>query len=69
MTKELRRVEIASVDRDAIEKDNAFPKAYAFYINLFDKPESLWSGLLKTNLSTPFTLWKGRQKLSEINYA
>jgi len=42
MAKELKRVEIVSVDKDTVEKDSAFPKAYAFYINLSDKPDTLW---------------------------
>ena len=42
MAEELKRVEIVGADRDTVEKDSAFPEAYAFYINLSDKPDPLW---------------------------
>jgi predicted RNA-binding protein with PIN domain len=42
MDRKSKFIEIVSVDRDTVEKDEAFPEAYAFYINLSDKPDSLW---------------------------
>lgn len=42
MAKELKRVEIVSVDTETVEKDDAFPKAYAFYIKLSGDPEHMW---------------------------
>jgi len=37
-----KRIEITEVDKFTVEKDEAFPEAYAFYIKLSDKPDPLW---------------------------
>ena len=42
MAEKIKPVEIIGVDAETVEKDDAFPKAYAFYINLSEKPEDIW---------------------------
>ena len=46
MTERSRPVEIIGVDTDTVEKDTTFPKAYAFYIQLSGKPDSVWERYL-----------------------
>ncbi len=42
MAKKSKPVEIIDVDTDTVEKDYAFPDAYAFYVQLSDEPDPLW---------------------------
>lgn len=42
MAEKLKPVEIIGVDTETVEKDEAFPEAYAFYIKLSGEPEPLW---------------------------
>ena len=42
LAKELKCVGNVNVDKETVEKYEAFPEAYAFYINLSDKPDPLW---------------------------
>ncbi len=46
MTKKSKPVEIIGVDDDTVEKDNAFPEAYAFYVQLSDEPGPVWERFL-----------------------
>jgi len=46
MTEKSKPVEIIGVDSETVEKDGAFPEAYAFYIKLSDKPDPLWEKYL-----------------------
>ncbi len=46
MTEKSKLVEIIGVDSETVEKDTAFPEAYAFYIKLSDKPDPLWEKYL-----------------------
>ena len=46
MTEKSKLVEIIGVDSETVEKDGAFPEAYAFYIKLSDKPDPLWEKYL-----------------------
>ena len=46
MTEKSKLVEIIGVDSETVEKDTAFPEAYAFYIKLADKPDPLWEKYL-----------------------
>ena len=46
MTEKSKPVEIIGVDSETVEKDTAFPEAYAFYIKLSDKPDPLWEKYL-----------------------
>ena len=46
MTEKSKLVEIISVDSETVERDGAFPEAYAFYIKLSDKPDPLWEKYL-----------------------
>ncbi len=39
-------VEIIGVDTETVEKDVAFPEAYAFYIKLSNGPDSVWEKYL-----------------------
>lgn len=39
-------VEIIEVDTDTVEKDVAFPEAYAFYIRLSNAPDPVWEKYL-----------------------
>jgi hypothetical protein len=39
-------VEIIGVDADTLEKDETFPEAYAFYIELSDEPDNVWRSYL-----------------------
>jgi len=36
-------IKIAGVDKETVEKDYSFPKAYAFYIKLSRKPSLVWT--------------------------
>ena len=46
MAEKSKPVEIIGVDSETVEKDGAFPEAYAFYIKLSDKPDPLWEKYL-----------------------
>ncbi len=46
MAEKSKLVEIIGVDSETVEKDGAFPEAYAFYIKLSDKPDPLWEKYL-----------------------
>ena len=46
MAEKSKLVEIIGVDSETVEKDTAFPEAYAFYIKLSDKPDPLWEKYL-----------------------
>ena len=46
MAEKSKLVEIIGVDSETVEKDGAFPEAYAFYIKLSDKPDPLWERYL-----------------------
>ena len=46
MAEKSKPVEIIGVDSETVEKDTAFPEAYAFYIKLSDKPDPLWEKYL-----------------------
>ncbi len=46
MAEKSKTVEIIGVDSETVEKDGAFPEAYAFYIKLSDKPDYLWEKYL-----------------------
>ena len=46
MAKKSKSVEIIGVDDDTVEKDGAFPEAYAFYVQLSDEPDPVWERYL-----------------------
>ncbi len=46
MAEKSKLIEIIGVDSETVEKDTAFPEAYAFYIKLSDKPDPLWGKYL-----------------------
>jgi len=46
MAEKSKLIEIIGVDSETVEKDGAFPEAYAFYIKLSDKPDPLWERYL-----------------------
>ena len=46
MFEKSKPVEIIGVDSETLEKDWAFPEAYAFYIRLSDEPDTLWQRYL-----------------------
>ncbi len=46
MFEKSKPVEIIGVDSETLEKDLAFPEAYAFYIRLSDEPDALWQRYL-----------------------
>jgi len=46
MAEKSKLIEIIGVDSETVEKDEAFPEAYAFYIKLSDKPDPLWERYL-----------------------
>ncbi len=37
-----RKIDIAGVDADSVEKDDSFPAALAFQIKLSDVPDNIW---------------------------
>ena len=46
MADKSKPIEIISVDTETVEKNTAFPEAYAFYIKLSAEPDALWQGYL-----------------------
>ena len=44
-----------AVDSDRVEKDDSFSKAYAFYVDLSETPEPIWTELFMTRYETTFT--------------
>ncbi len=46
MAEKSKLIEIIGVNSETVEKDSAFPEAYAFYIQLSDKPDPLWERYL-----------------------
>ena len=46
MATKSKPVEIIDIDTDTVEKDDAFPDAYAFYIQLSDEPDPVWERYL-----------------------
>ena len=47
MANKSKPVEVIGVDTETVEKADIFPKAYAFYIKLSDKPDTLWEKYLR----------------------
>jgi hypothetical protein len=46
VSRKSKPVEIIGADIDTLEKDSAFPDAYAFYIRLSDEPDPIWQRYL-----------------------
>ena len=46
MERKLKPVEIIGTDVESLEKDSAFPDAYAFYIQLSEEPDLMWQKYL-----------------------
>jgi len=46
MTADFKSIEIVSVEAEALEKDESFPEAYAFYIKLSGEPDTVWRSYL-----------------------
>ena len=42
MARKTKPIGIIEINTDIVEKDRAFENAYAFFITLSDKPDSLW---------------------------
>jgi hypothetical protein len=54
----VEKVTIKAVDLDRVEKDDSFPKAYAFYIALSETPEPIWVELFMSRYESTFTSLK-----------
>jgi hypothetical protein len=50
----IEKVTIQAIDLDRIEKDDAFPKAYAFYIILSGTPHPIWVELFMSRYESGF---------------
>ena len=50
----VQKVLIQAVDTDRIEKDDSFPKAYAFYIVLTSAPDPIWVELFVSQYENRF---------------
>ena len=46
MDRESKPVDILGADTETLEKDSAFPNAYAFYVRLSDEPDAVWQRYL-----------------------
>lgn len=46
MDRKAKPVDIIGADTETLEKDSAFPDAYAFYIRLSDEPDAIWQRYL-----------------------
>jgi hypothetical protein len=46
MQRKSQPVDIVNIDIERLEKDSAFPGAYAFYIKLSGEPDDIWRGFL-----------------------
>lgn len=47
MARNRQPIGIIEINTDIVEKDRAFPNAYAFFITLSDKPDPLWKKYFK----------------------
>lgn len=54
MAGKLKPVEVISINTEVVEKDDAFPEAYAFYIKLSDKPDLLWERYFEDEWNNAF---------------
>jgi hypothetical protein len=54
----VKKIDISGVDTDRVEKDNSFPKAYAFYVALSQAPEPIWVELFMSRYESVFTNMK-----------
>jgi hypothetical protein len=39
-------VDVVAIDSDSLDRDETFPEAYAFYIELSSEPDNIWQGYL-----------------------
>jgi hypothetical protein len=54
----VKKITINGVDTDHIEKDESFPKAYAFYVALSETPEQIWVEFFMSRYEGMFTSLK-----------